>query len=190
MDWEAGQRRLDHYNKWLMDPKRPIDSVYPGYPGDTNKNDSYLDTQAERKVVTKVVALSDKVSHNENTEKLKGNMMSKVTNLSRAIDIVRANPDKQVALAAIVETLGVKRPNAFVYFTKAVKALGTDAPAKASKVEKVVVERAAKTARARKVNPVTETSPAKAAAKLAEIDKVIAGLKASGATVASPFAGL
>lgn len=29
-----GQKRLDHYNKWLMDPSRPFTSAYPGYPGD------------------------------------------------------------------------------------------------------------------------------------------------------------
>ena len=106
--------------------------------------------------------------------------MSKVTKLSQATEIVKAAKSKQQALADIQNALGVTTSNAFVYFTKASKALGT-APAteKAPKAEKVG-----------KVNKVTELTPAKAAVKVAEIDKVIAGLKANGAKVASPFAQL
>ena len=26
------QRKLDHYNKWLLDPKRDFGSTYPGFP--------------------------------------------------------------------------------------------------------------------------------------------------------------
>jgi hypothetical protein len=178
MDWKAGEDRLAHYNKWLMDPKRPLGEPYPGYPGDRK-------TKRAAKVSTEPVALKPKKSRNTHTEDTKGYMMTKVTNLSRATDIVRANPDRAVAIATIVETLGVTRSNAYVYFTKAVKALG---------VEPVKGEKVAKTAKAskpaRKINPITETTPAQAAKKVAEIDAVIAGLKASGATVASPFAGL
>lgn len=196
MDWRENQARLDHYNQWLMDPARPFTSTYPGY---TNKNDSYLESvetvqvapvspvekpnkikRLARRAVT--VALSGNVSHNKNTEKLKGNMMTKVTNLSRATEIVKAAASKAEALEKIVATLGVSRSNAFVYFTKASKALVGDAypNLKAPKAEK---------APKAKVNPVTETSPEKAKAKVAEIDKVIAGLRKSGAAV-SPFAGL
>ena len=27
-------RKLAHYNKWLMDPKRPLGEAYPGFPED------------------------------------------------------------------------------------------------------------------------------------------------------------
>ena len=101
--------------------------------------------------------------------------MAKVTNLSKAIEIVKASASKPEALAKIVETLGVSRSNAFVYYTKATK--GVTKPAKAEKAETVK-------------ESVQGTSPAKKAAKVAEIDKVIAGLKQSGAKVASPFAAL
>lgn len=104
--------------------------------------------------------------------------MSKVTKLSQATEIVKKAKTKQEALADIQNALGVSKSNAFVYFTKASKILG-QAPVKAPKAEKVA-----------KANKVTETSPAKAAVKVAEVDAVIAKLKASGATVASPFAGL
>ena len=203
-DWQDGQRRLDHYNAWLLDPTREFGgSTYPGYPGD--KNDSYsapekptesVETvqaapvspqkkpnkikRLQRRTVT--VALSGKVSHNIETENLKGNDMSKVTKLSQATEIVKAAKSKQEALADIQNALGVSKSNAFVYFTKASKALGT-APAtvKAPKAEKVGKAKTSK---------VTEISPEKAAKKVAEIDAVIAGLKANGAKVASPFAQL
>lgn len=34
-----GQRRLDHYNAWLGDPKRKLGTLYPGYSED-KKNES------------------------------------------------------------------------------------------------------------------------------------------------------
>ena len=213
MDWQGLQARLDHYNQWLMDPSRPFTSVYPGYP-DTNKTDSYsaqvVSTGEDSTVAKRTVKKSKKINklahRNETVDLDSGasimdvsvekthteriSQMAKVTNLSRATEIVKASASKAEALEKIVAELSVSRSNAFVYYTKAHKALVGDAypNLKAPKVDKMA-ERAAKTARARKVNPVTETSPEKAKAKIAEIDKVIAGLKASGATV-SPFAGL
>ena len=45
---QEGQNRLDHYNKWLMDPKREFGgSVYPGFPASKSKK--------EKKVVESVV---------------------------------------------------------------------------------------------------------------------------------------
>jgi cbb3-type cytochrome oxidase cytochrome c subunit len=111
--------------------------------------------------------------------------MAKVTNLSKATEIVKTGFDartpKKEILETLVRELGVKRGNAFVYFTKASKILDisiTDGMRKSAKPK------------AEKVNKVTETSPEKAAKKVAEIDAVIANLKASGARVASPFAQL
>ena len=179
MDWQAGQARLDHYNKWLMDPKRPIDSVYPGYPGD--KNDSYSEgTRAGRKVVTKPVAPKSKSADNEASVKEKS-----MTKLATATEIVKSAGSKAEALAKIVETLGVTKANAYVYFTKAQKALVGDAypnlkVTKAPKAEKPAKVRTSK---------VTELSEGKHKAKVAEIDAVIAGLRASGASV-TPFTGL
>lgn len=105
-----------------------------------------------------------------------------MTKLETAIELVKSNADKKTALEAIVEELGVTRANAFVYWSKAQKVIVGDAypnlkAVKAPKAEKT----------SRKTNPVTGTTPAKAKAKIKEIDAVIAGLKASGASVASPF---
>lgn len=206
MDWQGLQARLDHYNKWLMDPSRPFTSIYPGYTN-TNKTDSYsaqVDSTGEDNTVAKGTVKKskkiNKLAHRNETVDLDSgasimdvsvekthteriSQMAKVTNLSRATEIVKASASKAEALEKIVAELNVSRSNAFVYFTKASKALVGDA------YPNLKAEKAPKVSKAVKVNPVTETSPQKAKAKLAEIDKVIAGLKASGATV-SPFAGL
>ncbi len=85
--------------------------------------------------------------------------MSKVTNLSKAIEIVRTQIDastpKSEVLELLVKELSISRSNAFVYFTKATKALNVtiEVDAGAVKAPKKV-----------KVNPVTETSPEKARA--------------------------
>ena len=110
--------------------------------------------------------------------------MSKVTNLSKAIEIVRnqidASTPKAEVLDMLVKELTITRSNAFVYFTKATKALN---------VSMAVDKGAVKAPKAVKVNKITETSPEKARAKVAEIDAVIANLRKSGASV-SPFAAL
>jgi hypothetical protein len=130
------------------------------------------------------VAILGEVSHNKNTKSMKGSVMKKVTNLSKATEIVRAQIDsrtpKSEILEMIVKELGVTRSNAFVYFTKATKALD---------ISVTVDKGAAKAPKKAKVNPVTETSPEKAKARVAEIDRVIAGLRKTGAAV-SPFAAL
>lgn len=199
-DWQEGQRRLDHYNAWLMDPKREFGKPYPGYPED--KNDSYLEPVKSRETVQEApvfkgkksnkinklqrrkvtVALSGDVSHNKQTEQLKGYMMTKVTNLSKATEIVKSSATKAEALEKIVAELAVSRSNAFVYYTKASKALNMPKAEKSPKAEKVE-----KTAKVR-TSKVTEITAEKAAKKVAEIDKVIANLKKTGATASSPFA--
>jgi hypothetical protein len=188
----VGQERLDHYNAWLMDHSREFGVPYPGFPGDSVetlqdvpvfsvKNTNKINKLASRKVT---VDLSPKVSHNTHMLNKKGNEMTKVTNLSRATDIVKAAIDSRTPKAEIlnllVSELSVTRSNAFVYFTKATKALN---------VSITVDKGATKAPKAVKVNKITETSPEKARAKVAEIDAVIANLRKSGAAV-SPFAAL
>ena len=188
----VGQDRLDHYNAWLMDHSREFGVPYAGFPGDSVetvqdvpvfsvKNTNKINKLAARKVT---VDLGPKVSHNTRMLNKKGNEMTKVTNLSRATDIVKAAIDSRTPKAEIlnllVSELSVTRSNAFVYFTKATKALN---------VSITVDKGATKAPKAVKVNKITETSPEKARAKVAEIDAVIANLRKSGAAV-SPFAAL
>lgn len=100
-----------------------------------------------------------------------------MTKLNIAIEIVKANSDKKQAIEAIMEELSVTKANAFVYWTKAAKATGIEVPVRVAKEKAEKVER--------KFNPVTETTPEKAAVKIAEIDAVIANLRKVGAV--SPF---
>ena len=187
-----GQDRLDHYNAWLMDHSREFGVPYAGFPGESVetlqdapvfsvKNTNEINKLADRKVT---VDVRPKVSHNRYILNRKGNEMTKVTNLSRATDIVKAAIDSRTPKAEIlnllVSELSVTRSNAFVYFTKATKALN---------VSITVDKGAVKAPKAVKVNKITETSPEKARAKVAEIDAVIANLRKSGASV-SPFAAL
>ena len=106
--------------------------------------------------------------------------MTKVTNLSKAIEIVKTNVDARIPkaeiLAILVKELGVSRSNAFVYFTKATKAQGFT----------VTVDKAAKAQKVSKTN-VSMSSATKKAAKLAEIDAFLASNKSA---VGNPFAAL
>lgn len=124
--------------------------------------------------------------------------MTKVTNLSKATDLVKRNTEARIPKAEILNMLmgelNVSRSNAFVYFTKATKALGisvTKGESKAKKVAKTDEQKAdeffkdAAAKLAKKRATVTELSPAKKAKKVAVIDKVIADLKPQ-----SPFAAL
>ena len=124
--------------------------------------------------------------------------MTKVTNLSKATDLVKRNTEARIPKAEILNMLmgelNVTRSNAFVYFTKASKALGisvTKGESKAKKVAKTDEQKAdeffkdAAAKLAKKRATVTELSPQKKAKKVAVIDKVIADLKPQ-----SPFAAL
>ena len=106
--------------------------------------------------------------------------MSKVTNLSKAIEIVKTNVDARIPkaeiLAILVKELNVSSSNAFVYFTKATKAQGFT----------VTVAKAAKAPKVSKTN-VSMSSASKKAAKLAEIDAFLASNKSA---VGNPFAAL
>ena len=187
-----GQDRLDHYNAWLMDHSREFGVPYAGFPGDSVetlqdapvfsvKNTNEINKLADRKVTVDVLP---KVAYNHHMNNEKGTKMTKVTNLSRATDLVKAAIDSRTPKAEIlnllVSELSVTRSNAFVYFTKATKALN---------VSIAVDKGAVKAPKVVKVNKITETSPEKARAKVAEIDAVIANLRKSGASV-SPFAAL
>ena len=98
--------------------------------------------------------------------------------IDTAIGIVRNTPDKSLALSEIMNILGVSRANAFVYYTKATKAL-----ASFDVVDNVLSGRPG----IKKVSKVTELPVARRAKKVADIDAVIASLKGNPV---NPFSGL
>ena len=54
----------------------------------------------------------------------------KTTNLQKAVEIVRVTPNKQACIERLMNELGVKKGNAFVYHTKASKLLKSGVRAK------------------------------------------------------------
>lgn len=102
----------------------------------------------------------------------KGSKMSKVTNLSKATEIVKSmeGQAKSVILEKLVQELSITRSNAFVYFTKASKILGGVVAVKGEK-------------------KVKSESSAKVEKKLSDIEKFVLSVKAAQVK-ASPFAQL
>jgi DNA-binding transcriptional regulator GbsR (MarR family) len=101
--------------------------------------------------------------------------------IDTAVGIVRNTPDKSLALSEIMNILGVSRSNAFVYYTKATKALTSY-----DVVDSVLAGRPG----IKKVTAVqgrATDARAKRAKKVADIDAVIASLKGNPV---SPFSGL
>lgn len=121
--------------------------------------------------------------------------MKKVTNLSKATELVKRNVEtgmpKSYILARLVEELGVTRSNAFVYFTKATKALDISITVEkgATKDEVKAASFFAKAEAKMAKKSITELTATKRKSKVAEIDAVIDGLRKTNATV-SPFAAL
>ena len=148
------KQKLEHYNQWLMDPKRELTAIYPGYPAEypgealgapalsKEPNEiNELRTGADRKVkkpkkikelrsVQKSVALSTGETTIDVSVKtshtLQGNNMAKVTNLSRCTAIFNEFPGapRSVLLTKFMEELSITRSNAFVYLSKVEKAVG------------------------------------------------------------------
>lgn len=116
-----GQKRLDHYNKWLMDPKRVPGTIYPGYPEDKKPKARKKGKMMDVAVNTEVVAKPMKT-----VKAPKADKAPKVTKLSIATDVVKVTgkDDKEACLKAIVEALGVTRGNASIYYAKALALLG------------------------------------------------------------------
>jgi len=109
--------------------------------------------------------------------------------IDTAVGIVRKTPDKSLALSEIMNILGVSRANAFVYFTKASKALSSF-----DVVDNVLAGRPAvkfnEMGLPKKVTAVqgrATVARARRAKKVADIDAVIASLKNNPV---NPFSGL
>lgn len=117
-----GQARLDHYNKWLLDPKRTPGTLYPGYPADKRPTKS----RKKGKKEMEAVATENVVVTTKAVKAPKADKAPKVTKLSIATDVVKATgkDDKEACLKAIVEALNVTRGNASIYYAKALALLG------------------------------------------------------------------
>ena len=112
------QRKLDHYNKWLLDPKRPVDGKpYPGFPEDNQLKAGRAIMQAEAKAKVEAKAAKPKAVKAKRAPKASG-----PTKQDRAVEIFRElNGDKAAVISAIQERLEMSVAGATTYFYNAKK---------------------------------------------------------------------
>lgn len=112
---EYGDRKLAHYNAWLLDPKREFGTIYPGFPED-------LEQPKAKKRIAKV---TDKVTKKGKVPaKTKAKRTSKgATKLDQAKALFAAN--SSLSRAEVIELfmteLGMSKAGATTYFYNAQK---------------------------------------------------------------------
>ncbi len=112
------QRKLDHYNTWLLDPKRPVDGKpYPGFPEDVKLKAGVAKLQAEAKAKVEAKAAKPKAVKAKRAPKASG-----PSKQDRAVEIFRElNGDKAAVISAIQERLEMSVAGATTYFYNAKK---------------------------------------------------------------------
>jgi hypothetical protein len=115
------QRKLDHYNAWLMDPKRELGSgPYPGFPEDVKLKAGRAIMQAEAKA--KVEAKAAKAAKPKAVKAKRAPKASGPSKQDRAVEIFRElNGDKAAVISAIQERLDMSVAGATTYFYNAKK---------------------------------------------------------------------
>lgn len=129
------QRKLDHYNKWLMDTKRPLSQPYPGFDEefDMNAFDNIVAVSTGEAVVPeRLKATKDqkpaKGSKSKATAKpVKAKRESAGpragSKLEQALALFRTyNGDRKATIAAIMSEVGMSQAGATTYFYNAKKA--------------------------------------------------------------------
>lgn len=119
---EYGTRKLAHYNKWLLDPKRKVeDGPYPGFPEDL-KPKRAVKAEIIAKPAVKVNAPRVKAAPVK-TKKRAARAGNGPTKQMLANDIfARLGGDKAAVIAAIQLDLGMSLAGATTYFYNAKKA--------------------------------------------------------------------
>ena len=122
---QEGQKRLDHYNKWLLDPKREAGTIYPGYPADKK-----VPISRKKGKMMEAVDVVANVTKPVKATKVKAESAAKAprdgSKLSKALEVVKSTgkDDKEACLVAIVNALSVTRGNASIYYAKSLALLG------------------------------------------------------------------
>lgn len=121
---DYGQRKLDHYNKWLLDPKRDVgDGPYPGFPEDiklakarAKLADEYI-AKAKAKAEAPVKVKAPKAKRARKA----GAGPSKI---DRAVELYKANIklSKDNMIALLREELDMSLAGATTYYYNAKKA--------------------------------------------------------------------
>lgn len=116
-------RKLDHYNKWLLDPKRHVShGPYPGFPDDVAQEkavEAYKADFAERKAATvKPKATVTRIPKAKKARK-EG---SGPTKQDKAVEIFqRLSGDKATVISTIQNELGMSLAGATTYYYNAKK---------------------------------------------------------------------
>lgn len=114
------QRKLDHYNAWLLDDEREFGSKYPGFPEDNQLKAGRAIMQAEAKA--KVEAKAAKAAKPKAVKAKRAPKASGPTKQDRAVEIFRElNGDKAAVISAIQERLEMSVAGATTYFYNAKK---------------------------------------------------------------------
>jgi hypothetical protein len=102
-------RKLKHYNFWLMDMGRELGTPYPGFPEDIPAG-KMSKTTVVNKIATRTVRVSTKGA----------------TKADRAVEILRSNSKlARVNLIALLQQqLGMSKAGATTYYYNAMKKLG------------------------------------------------------------------
>lgn len=111
------QRKLDHYNKWLLDPSRPISSIYPGFPEDIQRQES-IKALREHVETRKKIRAEKAAARPKRARKSAGGP----TKQDRAVEIFRQlNGVKSDVIGKIQSELGMTLAGATTYFYNAKK---------------------------------------------------------------------
>ena len=111
------QRKLDHYNTWLLDPKRDFGKPYPGFPEEVKLKAGVAKMQAEAKAKVEAKAAKPKAVKAKRAPKASG-----PSKQDRAVEIFRElNGDKAAVISAIQERLDMSVAGATTYFYNAKK---------------------------------------------------------------------
>lgn len=114
MDYEFGNRKLAHYNAWLLDPNRESGKPYPGFPEELKL------IQARARLASDVAAKAVKSKAYVRTAKDKA--VKAGSKIEQAVAIYkRCNGDKAAVIAAIQAEAGMSLAGATTYFYNAKK---------------------------------------------------------------------
>lgn len=115
---QEGQARLDHYNKWLMDPKRESGAVYPGYPSVKSKKEKAVKEVAKEVIVETKAKPKAKAAPKAAPAK-KGSKTAKAMEIVKSIGLDK----KAECVEAIATALATSKSNANCYFFNVSKKL-------------------------------------------------------------------
>lgn len=112
-DQEYMTRKLAHYNEWLLDPKRPSGTTYPGFPEEVKL------VKARAKLAEEVIAKAKtKAAKPVKAKAVKAKKVAGApTKQDQAVAIyTRLGGDKAAVISAIQAELGMSAAGATTYF--------------------------------------------------------------------------